>query len=381
MLRAALFSAAFVLVSAGCAGTATYTSQDLALLPCEVDVPRFFQPLEFDADGRMVLADQEARLAERLARQPQDVLIFIHGWNKTAFVAEREYQDFLCRFHGRLREAEGRGAVRPDRILIIGVFWPSTLDARRPDPFIAKWITYFPVRQRADRLAGTGFVALMKQLTAAFSARAAGATRPRLHLVGHSFGGRVIVKGMRAFIREKGGDPTPAHDLVRAVERLNFVMLNAAVGREDFNPLEAFADREKVAQTQQQREELLSVVQKQQAPVTAATAATIYSGFTFNVYSEHDVANKYLFPLASLFTDDDARCAIGACGLGDNYKVIKVTPAGHLSEKPETTLQPGQRVAWNIDASTIVFDHSDIYKGRVATVLFELLHESAALRR
>ena len=193
--------APLLLLLAGCASVPTYTSQDLAILPCETDVPRFFQPLEFDVNGKVLFADQQAAVERRIhAQQPRDIVVFIHGWNKTAYVAEREYQDFLCRFHARLREAEGAAAIEPDRLLIIGMFWRSTLGANGPDPMLAKWITYFPIRLRADVMARTGFTELMQALTVVLGERRDKAA-PKLHLVGHSFGGRIIVNGMRNFIR------------------------------------------------------------------------------------------------------------------------------------------------------------------------------------
>jgi pimeloyl-ACP methyl ester carboxylesterase len=351
----------------GCAAVPTYTSQDLAILPCETDVPRFFQPLEFDVNGKVLFADQQAAVERRVReQQPRDIVVFIHGWNKTAYVAEREYQDFLCRFHARLREAERESAVEPDRLLIIGVFWRSSLAANSPDPTVAKWITYFPIRARADVLARTGFTDMMRDLTDVLGERRADKAAPKLHLVGHSFGGRMIVNGMQSFIHLG----TPAHNLLRRVDRLNIVLLNAAIGPEDFKPVEAVALREPADPNE--RGELLSTVQAQVGKVSATTTSKIYAGYTFNVYSGHDVANRYLFPLASLLTDDEARCGIGACPV-DGYETINVTPTGHLAEPPNpAALAPGMATAWNINAEQVIFDHTDIYKGRVATLLFEL---------
>ena len=359
--------APLLLLLAGCASVPTYTSQDLAILPCETDVPRFFQPLEFDVDGKVLFADQQAAVERRVrAQEPRDIVVFIHGWNKTAYVTEREYQDFLCRFHARLREAEGPPATEPDRLLVIGVFWRSTLAANSPDWPLAKWLTYFPIRDRADLLARTGFTDMMRDLADVLGERRPDKAKPNLHLVGHSFGGRMIVNGMRNFIHLG----TPAHDLLRRVERLNIVLFNAAIGPEDFKPVQAVALREPT--NAKERGELLSTVQTQTAKVSAATTAKIYAGYTFNVYSGHDIANRWLFPLASLLTDDEARCGIGACAVKE-YDTINVTPTGHLAEPTDAVgLAPGQAAVWNINAEQVIFDHSDIYKGRVSTLLFEL---------
>ena len=367
MRRLAVRRLAPLLLLAGCASVPTYTSQDLAILPCETDVPRFFQPYEFNVDGTPLFADQQAAVEQRLRQQrPRDIIVFIHGWNKTAYVAERDYQDFLCRFHARLREAEQAAAIERDRLLIIGVFWRSTLRANGPDPLLVKWLTYFPIRLRADLMARTGFTALMRELTDGLAAQRPDGIKPKLHLVGHSFGGRMIVNGMQSFIRLG----TPAHDLLRRVDRLNMVLLNAAIGPEDFKPVEAVALR--APADPQARGELLSTVQTSPAKVSATTTTKIYAGYTFNVYSEHDIANRWLFPLASLVTSDEAHCGIGACAV-DDYKTINVTPTGHLALRPNpAALEPGRAAAWNVTANQIIFDHSDIYKGRVATLLFEL---------
>ena len=145
-------------------------------------------------------------------------------------------------------------------------------------------------------MARTGFTAMLRDLTNVLGERRSDKAKPKLHLVGHSFGGRMIVNGMRSFIQLG----TPAHDLLRRVDRLNIVLLNAAVGPEDFKPIEAVALRE--PSDQQERGELLSAVQAQSGKVSAATTAKIYAGYTFNVYSRHDIANRWLFPLASLLT-------------------------------------------------------------------------------
>ena len=37
---------------------------------------------------------------------------------------------------------------------------------------------------------------------------------------------------------------------------------------------------------------------------------------------------------------------------------------------------PGDRLnAWNVDATSIVFDHSDIYKGRIASLVADLVYQ------
>jgi hypothetical protein len=92
-----------------------------------------------------------------------------------------------------------------------------------------------------------------------------------------------------------------------------------------------------------------------------------WNGYFFNAFSSRDRATGRLFPAASWFTTDGKTRAIGAAALGD-YPKHEASESGHV----KWSEPPAQKV-WNIDASRIIFDHNDIYKGRVATMLNELL--------
>lgn len=116
-----------------------YTSEDVAILPCEAGpTPRFFFPIEFDIMGRRRFSrDQFRALREAILdeRRPlSHIYIFVHGWNKTPYIAEREYQDFICRLHARIQRPEPSSTLPPANILMIGVFWRSTVAANFRDP-------------------------------------------------------------------------------------------------------------------------------------------------------------------------------------------------------------------------------------------------------
>ena len=62
-------------------------------------------------------------------------------------------------------------------------------------------------------------------------------------------------------------------------------------------------------------------------------------------------------------------CAIGACGVSQWPHQVSVTPAGSLGSSMNLT----ESNLWNVDASTIIFSHTDIYKGRIANLIWELI--------
>lgn len=330
-----------------------YTSEDVAILPCEAGpTPRFFFPIEFDiTGGRRFPEDQFHALEQAISdkRRPiSHVYIFVHGWNKTPYIAEREYQDFICRLHARIQPRDPSAtSLPPANIIMIGVFWRSTLMPNLRDPLLLKWLTYFMIRKRADLVAMEGFQQLMRNVSGQVCDR--GGIR-QLNLIGHSFGGRMIVLGLQRFIQSKHRDRNDGlfEDFIQlSIAQTNIITLNAAI-----------APREVLRPVAPGEPTLMQIVKNK------------WRGHFFNVFSRHDRATGTLFPLASYFTADDAVRAIGAAPFGD-YEVLTVSESGHV-KTPEPLRKAKESVS-NLDATNIVFDHSDIYKGRVATMLHELM--------
>ena len=342
---------------AACTSSRQYTSLDLALLPCEQgNSPLFFRPIEFDEDGAPVYKAQVAALLDRLRQAPAvtDLVFFVHGWNKNASSAELDYQNFLCRLHARLRMVIGE-SKRAGGLLVVGIFWPSTITNAAREPVLIKPISYYRVRDRADRIAEKGVAPLLRSLT--LDVRAArGGLPTRLQLIGHSFGGRMLVRSLE--ILSERGDLVP---LLQEAGEVNVVLLNAAVPPARFEWLSQAVTSAKRAGTP--------------ARFTGET-----NSYLFNVHSFNDSANRVLFPLASMFNDDPATCAAGACGV-PRYATVCVDESAGLHpplarEAPSVT----EFNAWNVDATRVVFDHSDIYKGRVATLVADLVYGNEKTR-
>ena len=341
-----------VLAASGCATTRKYNSLDLALLPCEQgNAPRFFRALEFDRDGKVVFIEQQEKLAGRLSGTTDqgaqipvtDLVLFVHGWNKNPTSAEHDYQDFLCRLHAHLREVI-REQKSSDELVVLGIFWPSTITEDDHDPVALKPISYFEIRKRADKIAESGLAALFESWIPIFQAAS---IKPRVQLVGHSFGARMLVHAME----KMQGDGRKVDAFVKSIDLVDVILLNAAIAPDRFQDLTN--------------------------TITAATADkqnTPRASYLFNVHSFRDSATRYLFPLASVLDDDRATCAAGACGV-PAYPTLCVTSRGDIAGKPNAERRAAPLKAWNVDATPVIFDHTDIYKGRIALLISTLMYE------
>ena len=89
----------------------------------------------------------------------------------------------------------------------------------------------------------------------------------------------------------------------------------------------------------------------------------------YNIFSTHDDANRFLYPIGSFMERGGPTCAIGACGVSQWPKLVSATPAGSL----ESGVDLAQSNLWNVDASKVIFSHTDIYKGRIANLVWELI--------
>jgi hypothetical protein len=343
------------LLIAGCAPS-HYTSLDLALLPCEQGAaPIFFSAVEFDEHGRFVYEFQEQELLHHLSSGPRitDLIFFIHGWNKNPSSAETDYQNFLCRLHARLRTVIG-DAKREGRLLVVGIFWPSTITNSTHEPFLLKPISYYRIRDRVTDVAQNGLAPLFVRLTPLISQQRGDGNVTRLHLMGHSFGGRMLVRTLEQMSTD--GTLVP---LLLAAGEVNVVLLNAAIPPERFEWLSQ------------------AVTNAKRAGIPARITEETNS-YLFNVHSFNDTANRVLFRMASVFNDDPSTCAAGACGV-PGYPTLCVDESGKALPPPviakDVTIKALGLNAFNVDVSKIVFDHNDVYKGRIASLITDLLYD------
>ena len=197
-----------------------YTSRDVARLPCETTASKFFYPVEFDADGKLLHEDQ-LQAASAAASSARDIVIFVHGWDKTTGSAERDYQDFLCRLFWRGVETN---QLSETSTVVVGVFWPSTVFRNYADFPLIKPITYYTIKDRADQLAREG---IQKRLLPGILDRVGNHKEKRLHVIGHSFGGRMLIPTVANYFKTRILEE--GTNAVYKVSYINFVLLLPAI--------------------------------------------------------------------------------------------------------------------------------------------------------
>lgn len=344
---------AVVALLTSCAVRERYTSLDLDLLPCESgSSTRFFQSIEYQANGDLRYPAQIDGIVARFGqhRPITDVVVFVHGWSKTPASAEDDYQDFLCRLHGKLRNTI-QNEKQNDGLLVVGVFWPSTITNRASEPLLMKPVSYYRIRDRADEIAESGLSSLLG-LIGRLSKEQSSPLPIRIQLIGHSFGARMVVGALEAMNRDGS-----LAAFLESADATNIVLMNAAVAPDRFRWIP---------------DALANFRRKHGPPSTNGDRES----YLFNVHSLNDAATRRLFPLASIFNDDPAVCAAGACGVPE-FGTITLDDAG----LPGTDYEPARicganRIdAWNVDATAIVFGHTDIYKGRIAALLANLTYD------
>jgi hypothetical protein len=353
----------------GCSHAPQYTSKDLTILPCEQKAHEFFFPLEFDAQGNLVYEDQPDHIGKAMP-EAESIYVFIHGWNKVPKLAETDYQDLICRFYTHSK-------ANKKKSIVIGLFWPST---EFPPLF-----NFWSMKERADTLAITGFQDMMKIL--ASGAKANSGRHYDLAIIGHSFGGRIVLNGISQFTAEITPD---IQNFFSGLNQFQIVLINAAMS--EYNLLKSsifgvsqyydslrarwrsndFYDQ---LRTQAQRSFSADEILIDPAELRVAWHPTLIqlSGIVdlriYNIFSSNDQANKLFYPIGSLFEEGGRTCGIGACGVNQWPKTVSASHSGSL----KTAVDLSESNLWNVDATDIISSHTDIYKGRVANLLWELI--------
>jgi hypothetical protein len=166
--------------------------------------------------------------------QFNDVFIYSHGWWTDATRAMEGYNRFTIEFSSTFRAAAALAALPT---LSIGVHWPSTLSE---DQFSLQnyfqALSFYTMEKRADTVGEHSVYALLKLL---LGARPAGGAPWRIHLLGHSFGCKVVCKALQRLVTDGG------NGLAAGAVRVDMVLIQAAF---DNDLLEAANDYGALAQ-------------------------------------------------------------------------------------------------------------------------------------
>ncbi|HXE52904.1 MAG TPA: hypothetical protein VN541_07820 [Tepidisphaeraceae bacterium] len=136
-----------------------------------------------------------------LAQPPfdfSDVFVYSHGWWTTANDAMVDYTRFTVGFATTLLKAAaafgppGATAPRfPRSALEVGIHWPSMVSEDASSILnIAQPLSFYKRANMADDVGEHGGYALVRMILE--GRQAAGLPQPRFHLIGHSFGCKVV---------------------------------------------------------------------------------------------------------------------------------------------------------------------------------------------
>jgi hypothetical protein len=162
-----------------------------------------------------------------------DFLLYSHGWWTTAETAMIDYNRFLMGLAPIVVTADAAAGTASRVLLGLGVHWPSMIseDANTPltvlEPF-----TYFNRAKMADEVGEHGGYSLLR--IALEARRDAGLDLPRLQLVGHSFGCKVVCSALEE-LAETLAPSGLLKDLV-----VNVVLIQAAFDDNALEPGESY---------------------------------------------------------------------------------------------------------------------------------------------
>lgn len=176
-----------------------------------------------------VILDPQIRgnISDALVGLPLDIFIYSHGWWTSATDAMVSYNHFGA---GMARTIFAFAAGKPPTAAAIGLHWPSMLSENRND-----WVnclqslSFFTMERRADHVGQHAVCTLLRLILEQFRSahRDAGGSvgaegsALRIHLLGHSFGCKVLCAGLEALVQS-----CPAE--LYASTRFNLVLLQAA---------------------------------------------------------------------------------------------------------------------------------------------------------
>jgi hypothetical protein len=185
--------------------------------------------------GQGTITDvRAARLLPSVMGEPfgfTDVFLYSHGWWTTAEAAMIDYNSFSIGV-SRIVLGLGGGPDRPKATSLgIGLHWPSIVsEDARSILNVLQPLSFFNRARMADIVGSSGAAALLRLILTA--PRPLGTPPSRLHLIGHSFGCKVVCAALPALA------PTGLLDGVT----VNALLLQAAFDPDSLEPGRDYGD-------------------------------------------------------------------------------------------------------------------------------------------
>lgn len=196
----------------------------------QVTIMSHFLLLPTNENGLILDPDAKNELL-LLANTPfdfDDFFIYSHGWWTDATRAMADYNRFSVEFAKTLRGILG-GAGRP--ALGTGIHWPSMLseDSGNVTNYLEA-LSFYTMEKRADAIGEHGGFMLLRTL---FDALAVRKQAFRIHMLGHSFGCKVVCSTLQEIVTY---GPVPPQ------AQINVVLLQGAFDNNALDDTECYGD-------------------------------------------------------------------------------------------------------------------------------------------
>jgi hypothetical protein len=162
-----------------------------------------------------------------------DLLLYSHGWWTTAQTAMIDYNRFLMGLSPIVVTADADAGVSSRVLLGLGVHWPAMVSEDANTPLtVLQPFTYFNRAKMADEVGEHGGYSLLR--LALEARRDAGLDPPRIQLIGHSFGCKVVCAAL-----EQVAETLAPSGLLNEL-MVNVVLLQAAFDNNSLEPGESY---------------------------------------------------------------------------------------------------------------------------------------------
>jgi hypothetical protein len=186
----------------------------------------------FPTNENGLILDPAAQTNVEVAMGPpfafKDVFLYSHGWWTDAIRAVSGYNRFTIEYSKFFRSQAPLAALET---LNMGIHWPSTLTE---DEFSLRnyfeALSFYTMEKRGDTVGENAVYTLLRLILAAPPPEG----RLRIHLLGHSFGCKVVCRGLERLVDEVGMGQLPAGI------SFDLALLQGAFNNDELDPQQAY---------------------------------------------------------------------------------------------------------------------------------------------
>ncbi len=153
------------------------------------------------------------------------VFLFSHGWWTNAIHAMEGYNRFTIEFSRFFRTDPALVGLP---ILSVGVHWPSTLTENEIS--VANYfqaLSFYTMEKRADAVGQNTTFTLLRVILDSWSGQPAPLF---IHMIGHSFGAKVVCAALERLVEQRGTKPIPAN------VTFDIALIEAAFDNDEMDP-------------------------------------------------------------------------------------------------------------------------------------------------